>query len=427
MAYAIYNGFNHRENCIYYEKTMVHELEIEKEIAQHATEAKSNFLANMSHEIRTPINAVLGMDELILRECEEDNIREYAVNIQRSGNMLLSLVNNILDFSKIEAGRMELEPERYDFGALIRDIVDITRPRAERKGIKLYTEVDAAIPRYLFGDPVRIKQCISNILTNAVKYTSQGHVKLSIRLIAFNEGSATIDISIEDTGIGIREKDIERLFTAFERIDVRRNRTVEGTGLGMNIVQSLLALMDSKLNVKSVYGEGSLFSFELEQEVLAKEVIGDINKQREDEHKSYTESYIAPHARILMVDDAEMNLKVGAGLLKMTQIQVDTAHSGEEALKKLEETEYDVLLLDHMMPEMDGIEAMRHLRDSAAQKGRNICIVALTANAVSGAKEMFLREGFDGFISKPININDFDRTINRLMPMIRPGKKGGLS
>ena len=416
MAYAIYNGFNHRENCIYYEKTMVHELELEKEIAQHATEAKSNFLANMSHEIRTPINAVLGMDELILRESEEDNIREYALNIQRSGNMLLSLVNNILDFSKIEAGRMEIEPERYDFGALIRDIVDITRPRAESKGIKLYTEVDGSIPRYLFGDPVRIKQCISNILTNAVKYTSQGYVKLSIRLIAFNEGSATIEVSVEDTGIGIREKDIERLFTAFERIDVRRNRTVEGTGLGMNIVQSLLALMDSKLNVKSVYGEGSLFNFELEQEVLAKEVIGDINKQREDGHESYAESYIAPHARILMVDDAEMNLKVGAGLLKKTQIQVDTAHSGEEALKKIEGSEYDVLLIDHMMPEMDGIELfhrIKQLEDNA--NSVKPCII-LTANAISGAREYYMNEGFDDYMSKPLNGKALERLLAEYIP-----------
>ncbi len=419
MAIAIYNGFNHKDNCLYYEKAMIAELEIEKKIAEEATIAKSAFLANMSHEIRTPINAVLGMDELILRECDEESIREYASNIKRSGNMLLSLINNILDFSKIEAGKMELIADKYDMAFVIKDAIAMVRPRAEEKGLKLYCKVDEEVPRYLFGDSVRVKQCMINILTNAVKYTDMGSVTLSVSLSERSDRMALLRVSIKDTGIGIKEADIERLFGAFERIDLEKNRTVEGTGLGMNIVQRLLEMMGSRLAVTSEYGKGSEFSFELRQGVISDEKIESI-----DEHTLYTDSgdiyrkkFIAPDARILVVDDSEMNLRVVEGLLKQTLIAIDSVLSGEEALKCIERVEYDVLFVDHMMPEMDGIELLHKLRTeySSNPNASKPCII-LTANAVSGARELYIREGFDDYMSKPVDGRLLEGLLMRYLP-----------
>ncbi len=419
MATAIYNGFNHRENCIYYEKTMVHELEIEKEQAEEATRQKSAFLANMSHEIRTPINAVLGMDEMIIRETGEDYTRQYAVDIQRSGNMLLSLVNDVLDFSKIESGKMELLPSEYDIVALFSDLEEMVRQGIHDKGLQFEVAVDERIPRYLVGDVARLKQCILNLLTNAKKYTEKGEVRFSAVLEEADEAKARIRIRVDDTGIGIRPEDIEKLFTAFERLDQDRNRTIEGTGLGMNIVQRLLDMMDSRLEVESEYGKGSCFSFSLVQKIHKNEPIGDYAaavRRLYKKHSTYTQSFTAPEASVLIVDDTKINLTVAKGLLKKTLMRVDTAESGEEALELMKKNVYDILLFDHMMPEMDGIELLYNLKRQVNNPNRDKPCIILTANAVSGAREEYLKNGFDDYMAKPIGGVALEKLLKKYLP-----------
>ena len=418
MAYAIFNGFNHKENCIYYEKTMVHELELKSRIAEEATKAKSAFLANMSHEIRTPINAVLGMDELILRESGETAVREYAANIKRSGNVLLTLVNNILDFSKIEAGKMELVAVKYDLAGIISDSIEMISPRAEAKGLKVNVSVAGDVPRYLFGDSVRVGQCIINILTNAVKYTDKGSVSLMVELVSRDRRMAKLRVTIKDTGIGIREADIERLFGAFERIDLEHNRTVEGTGLGMNIVQRLLDLMGTKLSVKSIYGEGSEFSFELDQGVISDETVGDIDRRKKENGNDevYSSSFVAPNAHILVVDDAEMNLKVMEGLLKKTHIVIDSALNGSEALELIDKKEYDILFLDHMMPGMDGIELFNEIKSRTDNVNSKKPCIILTANAIAGVRDAYIKKGFDDYMSKPVDGKKLEQLIIDHLP-----------
>ncbi|MBQ7677017.1 MAG: hypothetical protein IJT32_02165, partial [Lachnospiraceae bacterium] len=306
-----------------------------KAAAEEATKAKSDFLANMSHEIRTPINTILGMDELILRETNDPVLRKYAINIQRAGNALLSQINDVLDFSKIEAGKMELVPDGYNLALLIADMVGMVNARATAKGLEFKTEVNEDIPHSLFGDAVRIAQVIVNLLTNAVKYTREGSVTLSVDYRKVGDDAIDLAVAVKDTGIGIREEDIEKLFRAFERIDQVRNRTIEGTGLGMNIVTRLLEMMESHLEVQSEYGKGSCFSFVLCQEVLDWEPIGKFEHSIEDlseQQEKYRLTFIAPEAKVLLVDDTEMNLMVTKGLLKNTQLQIDTAADGKQAL-----------------------------------------------------------------------------------------------
>ncbi len=419
MAYAIFNGFNHKENCIYYEKTMVQELEVKNRIVEEATKAKSAFLANMSHEIRTPINAVLGMDELILRESREKPVREYASNIKRSGNMLLSLVNNILDFSKIEAGKMELVADKYDLVELISDAIEMISPRAEAKGLKVNVSIDDDAPRYLFGDSVRVGQCIVNILTNAVKYTNEGGVSIHVGLKSRDKRMARIRVCIKDTGIGIKKADLDRLFGAFERIDLEHNRTVEGTGLGMSIVQKLLEMMGSRLLVKSEYGKGSEFFFELDQGIISDEKVGDhgIAEDASAREPVYSRSFVAPNACILVVDDSEMNLKVIEGLLKQTHIKIDSALSGEEALRRIEEREYDVLFLDHMMPGMDGIELFKEIKKRNDNPNSKKPCIILTANAISGARDDYMEMGFDDYMSKPVEGKKLEQLLMDCLPV----------
>ena len=419
MATAIFNGFNHKENCIYYEKTMVQELVIEKEQAEEATRQKSAFLANMSHEIRTPINAVLGMDEMIIRETGEDYTRQYAVDIQRSGNMLLSLVNDVLDFSKIESGKMELISSEYDIVGLFSDLEEMVRQSMHDKGLEFIVNVDGRIPRYLIGDIARLKQCMLNLLTNARKYTEKGRVSFEALLEEADEREAKIRISVEDTGIGIRKEDLEKLFTAFERLDQDRNRTIEGTGLGMNIVQRLLGLMDSRLEVESEYGKGSVFSFSISQKIQNNEPIGnytDAVKRLYKKYSKYKQSFTASDASVLIVDDTKINLTVIKGLLKKTLMRVDTAGSGEEALKLLDKNVYDILLFDHMMPEMDGIELLYNLKRKVNNPNREKPCIILTANAVSGAREEYLKNGFDDYMAKPISGMALETLLKKYLP-----------
>lgn len=382
------------------------EMEKELEVAKRSSEAKSSFLSNMSHEIRTPINAVLGMNEMILRESTDPQILEYAANVKSAGNSLLGIVNDILDFSKIEAGKMDILPVQYHLGSTINDLINLVAAKAADKGLELETNIDETIPVQLIGDEVRIKQCVTNILTNAVKYTEKGTVTLNVTYRRVDDDNIMLGFRVVDTGIGIKEEDLEKLFSPFERIEEIRNRTIEGTGLGMSIVKKLLALMDTKLVVKSVYGEGSDFSFEVKQQVVSWEEIGNFKERYKEflnTSEKYHESFRAPEAEILVVDDTAMNLTVIKGLLKATLIRVDTAESGRETLDKVTKKRYDAIFIDHRMPEMDGIETLEAMKSLEGNLCLGVPTIALTANAVSGAREIYMEAGFDDYLSKPVN------------------------
>ena len=386
-----------------------------KEEAEYANQAKSKFLANMSHEIRTPINAVLGMDEMILRESTEPDIRGYAADIFTAGNTLLSLINDILDSSKIESGKMEIVPVEYELSTLLRDLVNMIQGRAQAKDLILDVEVKESLPVKLFGDDVRIRQVITNILTNAVKYTPSGTVWFRVNGEMDGE-DAILHFEVEDTGIGIKEEDMPKLFEEFQRIEESRNRNIEGTGLGMNITIQLLALMGSKLQVKSVYGKGSTFYFDLRQRVMENTPIGNFNEMLKHSADSYTYEggFQAPNAKVLVVDDNATNRKVFRSLLKITKIQVSEAGSGKEALDLVENTDFDMIFMDHMMPDMDGVETMQRMRQM--ERLKEVPIYVLTANAVTGAKEQYLELGFDGFISKPIVSEKLENALKDELP-----------
>ena len=391
--------------------------EREKQQAVTSNEAKGKFLANMSHEIRTPINAVLGMDAMILRECEDENIREYALNIEHAGQTLLSLINDILDFSKIESGKMEIIPVEYDFSSMIHDVVNMIMIKAEDKGLKMNLSVDSTLPCKVYGDEVRVRQVLINLLTNAVKYTKEGSMGLSVSGERDGE-DVILTFVVEDTGIGIKPEDIKKLFARFERIEEERNRNIEGTGLGMSITMQLLKLMDSELQVESEYGVGSKFSFEIRQKIVNHEPIGNLEeriKQLPTQFK-YDVAFIAPNANILVVDDNAINRKVFINLLKQTKVKIDESESGLECLEMIKEKHYDIIFLDHMMPEMDGIETLHEMQKLEDFPCQDTPVIALTANAIQGAKEMYLDEGFDDFLSKPIQPDKLERMIINRLP-----------
>ena len=396
------------------------EAEKAKEIAQNANRSKSDFLANMSHEIRTPINAVLGMDEMILRDCEDAQILEYAEDIKRAGGMLLSLINDILDFSKIESGKMDIIPVDYDLGILLNETVEMVRPKAKDKSLELIMEISPDTPTHLNGDEVRIRQIITNILTNAIKYTKKGKVTLTVSGKQISNDSTELFVSVKDTGIGIRKEDIGRLFESFTRVEESRNRNIEGTGLGLSITMRLLNLMGSRLEVESTYGEGSEFFFHLEQQRKDEQVIGDDIKEYCQKAKGIkremNEDFYAPTARLLVVDDNNVNLKVFKGLLKKNGMQIDTAMSGKECLELMKENKYHIVFLDHLMPDMDGIETLKQARMQKDSKSHDAVMVILTANAVSGARERFLQEGFDDYLSKPISLPLLKEMILKYLP-----------
>lgn len=390
------------------------------ERAMAASEAKSAFLSNMSHEIRTPINAVLGMNEMILRESDDDHIISYANMIKSAGNSLLSLINDILDFSKIESGKMQIVPSEYDFGEFLNDIVNVIKVRIKEKGLDMKLDIDPMIPRGLFGDEVRLKQIITNILSNAAKYTEKGTVTLKAELdkVASDEYRAIITFSIKDTGVGIRKEDFEKLFKEFERIDEKKNRKIEGTGLGMAISKNLLDMMGSELKVESEYGQGSEFSFILRQGIRNSEPVGDITELFNDfarRQNNYVPMFTAENARVLVVDDLAVNLVVFKGLLKKTKITVDTASSGKDGIDLTKINKYDIIFLDHLMPEMDGIETLDAIRSDDANINRETVAVCLTANAVTGAKEFYMENGFDDYLTKPINSDQLEKMIYRYL------------
>ena len=391
-----------------------------KLIAEQANNAKSDFLANMSHEIRTPINAVIGMNEIILRECEDQNILDYANNIEMASHNLLAIINDILDFSKIESGKMEISENEYKLGELLNDTITMVELKAKQKGLRFEVHVDSNIPDNLYGDDVRIKQILLNLLNNAVKYTQLGSVTLKVtgKMIT-DKQMIELRVDVQDTGVGIKEEDLELLFEGFQRLDLETNRNIEGTGLGLAITNKLANMMKGSIQVSSDYGKGSVFTLILPQKYRGTEMMGDfINKYRKAEECTYKyESlFTAPDAKVLIVDDNLMNLKVAQQLIKKTLINVTTCMRGSDALECMRHHEYDVILLDHMMPDMDGIETLKCSKNMPDNKSKNAPVIALTANAVSGAREMYLKEGFTDYISKPIEGKILEEKLAKYLP-----------
>ncbi len=401
------------------EKLEQSQADLEKAVvrAESADRAKSDFLANMSHEIRTPINAVLGLNELIQRESTEENIQRYSSDVAEAGNTLLSLINDILDFSKIEAGKMELAPAEYELSSLIREVNNMIGIRCKDRGLKFIIRNNPDIPNYLYGDEVRIRQILINILNNAIKYTDEGLVTLIVDYEKLSDNNINLILTAKDTGIGIKEEDLASLFESFKRIDLASNRKKEGTGLGLSITKSFVDLMGGTINVESTYGKGSAFTISIPQTIIKDEKIGIFKSDSTNSRKyRYEASFLAPAANILIVDDVEMNIKVIQGLLKQTKIQVDTALSGKECLEKIADTEYDIILLDHMMPEMDGIETLQIMKSDESHPNQNTPVIMLTANAIMGAKEEYIETGFSDYLSKPVKSDLLEAMLLKYLP-----------
>ena len=413
------------------------------EQARHANEAKTDFLANTSHEIRTPINAVLGMNEMILRETakaeamEEPDInkyreafgriRSYSGNVDSAGNNLLAIINDILDFTKIEEGKMDIVPVEYQLSSVLNDVSNMIYFKAGEKKLSFTTDVDENLPDNLFGDVVRVRQVITNILNNAVKYTDEGSVSLKIsgtRPDCTENGKPILNLVVEvkDTGIGISRENLGKLFVKFERLDLVRNSTKEGTGLGLAITKMLLDMMHGRIDVESEYGKGSTFTVTVPQGIVSDEPIGNFKEKFEKsigEKEDYHESFIAPSAKILVVDDTRMNLIVATEILKDTKMYIDTAISGSDAVKMTLKTRYDVILMDQRMPEMDGEETLHEIRSFPGSPNRQTPVICLTADAVVGAKERYISKGFDDYLSKPIEGRVLE---NMLRKYISPDK-----
>ena len=412
------------------------ELLEEKVRAESANMAKSDFLANMSHEIRTPINAVMGMNEMILREGRKaqeikdgttsfqirdslKNIVIYAGDVENASHNLLAIVNDILDFSKIEAGRMDLVEAHYQLSSLLVDISNMVHLKARDKKLDFDIDVDRSLPDDFCGDETRVRQIFTNLLNNAVKYTENGSIGFNLRGEKKDRGNIVLIAQIKDTGIGIRQEDVDKLFVKFERLEMERNSTVEGTGLGLVITKRLLDMMGGSISVESEYGRGSVFTVRIPQKIVADLPVGDFQARFEAnvlEAKAYHESFRAPKAHILIVDDTRMNLTVVTNLLKNTGIQIDTATSGKSAVDMSERYYYDLILMDQRMPEMDGTEAMHLIREAENGKSREVPIICLTADAVVGAREKYMAEGFSDYLTKPVDSTALEKMLMKYLP-----------
>ena len=393
--------------------------EKKKQQAIMAREAQAKFLANMSHEIRTPINAVIGMNEMILRENKDEAVQEYAQNIQSASGMLLELVNDILDFSKIESGQLELVEDNYYLASVIQDEKLLLNARVAGKPISTLIEVDPQIPCKLHGDKLRVKQILTNLLSNGVKYTKQGNVTLKVSFEWMDADTIQLIFAVADTGRGIKKEDIPHLFDKFKRLELSENQNIEGTGLGLNIVKQLVEQMQGTIVVDSVYGKGSVFTVRIPQRVADKNAIGNFEEAVREYRKDMQASkslFTAPDASILVVDDNRMNLNLMKALIKRTKMQIELAASGEECLKLTRRKAFDIILMDHMMPQLDGVETLKILRSEVNNINKNTIVVALTANAISGSREMYLGYGFDDYLSKPILADKLDELLGRLLP-----------
>ena len=393
--------------------------EKKKQQAITAREAQAKFLANMSHEIRTPINAIIGMNEMILRENKDEEIEDYSKNIQSASNMLLGLINDILDFSKIESGQLELVEDNYHLPTLIHDEIIFLENKSAEKPITTHVEIDPNLPTTLYGDELRIKQILTNLLSNATKYTDAGHITLRAFYNRLEEDSLNLCFSVTDTGMGIKKEDLSQLFNSFKRLELNKNRTIEGSGLGLNITKQLIDLMGGDIKIDSEYGKGSTFTIIIPQRIIDKQPINNLDnavKKVSKDSSTKTSTYTAPDARVLVVDDNSMNLTLMEALLKRTKITVDLAASGNGCLELTRTNTYDIIFMDHMMPEMDGIETLKLLRADENNPNKDAIVIALTANAVAGCREMYLENGFNDYLSKPIKANILDETILNYLP-----------
>ncbi|MCQ2248568.1 MAG: ATP-binding protein [Treponema sp.] len=394
--------------------------------AENASNAKSDFLSNMSHEIRTPINAILGMNEMILRECHDKQILEYASRVQTSSNALLSLVNDVLDLSKIESGKIEIKNEEYKLSELILNSYGLVMERMEKKGLRGSIFCNENLPSGLVGDVQHLRQILVNFLTNAVKYTEKGNIDFFI-LGSVNGDEANIIFSVKDTGIGIKEENRVKMFKKFERFDLQRNRNIEGTGLGLSISKQLCDLMGGKIEVKSEYGKGSEFIITMPQKIFDKTPVGKVSpkqKNKEQEVQVYHQSFEAPDVNVLAVDDVELNLIVFENLLKETKMKIDLAESGAKALEKAAEKHYDIIFMDYMMPEMDGIQTLENLRKMESLNS-NTPVIVLTADALAGVREKYIKAGFIDYISKPIDGAALEKMLVRYLPKEKVFLKNG--
>lgn len=395
------------------------ELETAKSAVEKAEKTRDIFLANMSHELRTPINTILGLNELILRESQEEAVKEYARDIRQAGNILLALVSDILDFSKLEAEKLDLTEGIYDVSSLLNDLINGISVQMRRKKLDLVLEIAQDIPYKLFGDEIHIRQIIGNLLSNAVRYTEKGRITLYVSWKELPKDSVEMSVIVKDTGIGIKDEDIPKLFHAFQRMDSAARSKEDRTGLGLAITKRLVEMMGGSLEVQSVYGKGSAFSFKVTQKIVDRDPLGDFEKQYKDSLRSiedYHEKFIAPMGRILIVDDNAMNLAVAQGLLKGTRLQIDVAASGEECLELIRRKTYHLICMDHMMPVMDGVETLHAIRALEGNPSRDIPVIALTANAVAGARELYLQEGFQDYLTKPIDADKFENMLIEYLP-----------
>jgi signal transduction histidine kinase/CheY-like chemotaxis protein len=395
-------------------------IRLEANTARNASKAKDDFLANMSHEIRTPLNGILGMDEMILREAAGNTrISKYASDIKSAGNMLLAIINDILDLSKIESGKAELVLVDFDICSVINDLINITRPKAVEKGLEYCFDADKELPARFNGDEIRVRQIMLNVINNAIKYTHTGSVSVNVSADdgVDEDGKRTIIVTVTDTGIGIREEDMDKLFDSFGRLEETRNRNVEGTGLGLNIANSYVELMGGHIKVSSIYGQGTTFTLYIPLKVTDATPIGDftdaIARIRKEGYE-YRPDIIAPNASALIVDDNEMNLDVISGLMESTKIKVSTALSGPAAIDLLEKKRFDIIFLDQMMPGMSGIDTLEIMKSRFDMRG--VSVIALTADAVSGAREFYLEAGFSDYLSKPVKAGDLEKTLLKHIP-----------
>jgi CheY-like chemotaxis protein/nitrogen-specific signal transduction histidine kinase len=392
-------------------------IRLDADSAVSANQFKDEFLANMSHEIRTPLNGILGMNDMIIRDTKEEQTKKYAFNIKGAGNTLLSLINDILDLSKIEAGRLELNLTEYDVSSVINDVINMTRVKAIEKGLEYKVEISDKIPSKLYGDEIRVRQVMLNIVNNAIKYTKEGFVRIRIdSKPSQEEGRIILRLEVQDSGIGIREEDKEMLFESFKRLDEKKNQRVEGTGLGLHITDSLVRMMGGSIEVSSEYGTCSTFKIYTPQGVASQEPIGDFSQavtKYVDNAKIAKATLYAPEANIHVVDDIEMNLEVMAGYLRDMKVKADYVSSGEECIESVKNSEYDVILLDQMMPDMNGEETLRALRDEINIKTP---VIALTADAIVGARENYLSMGFDDYLSKPVHYEELEAMLMDYIP-----------
>lgn len=395
-------------------KTVAQAKEIEE-----MNKSQNKFFSSMSHEIRTPINTIIGLNEMTLRENAGPEVAENSRNIQAASKILLSLINDILDMSKIESGKMDIVRVQYDVGKMLSEIVNMIWVKANEKGLSFSISVDPSMPSQLFSDEVRIKQILINLLNNAIKYTQEGSVKLSVHCTRTGSGKALISYSVEDTGMGIRKENIPYLFDAFRREDTEKNRYIEGTGLGLSIVKQLVELLGGTISVNSVYTKGSTFTVEIEQEVADDQIMGDFNSVKlhsASDTYDYHQSFEAPEAKVLVVDDNTTNLLVVKKLLKDTKVQVTTVDSGAKCLENTLKIHYDVILMDHLMPEMDGIECFHAIKEQPGGLCKETPVVALTANAGSENQALYRREGFDEYLVKPVDPSELERIVSDLLP-----------